>query len=101
MRKLFALTMILALLVSLAACGGGDGAGGEQELAEEVHVYNWSDYIDPALLEEFEQEYGIRVNYDIYDSSEIVDTKLMTGGSGYDVVIHSASFSARLIPIGV
>jgi putrescine transport system substrate-binding protein len=66
-----------------------------------LNVYNWADYIDPALLEEFEAEYGIRVNYDIYDSSEIVDTKLMTGGSGYDVVMHSASFSARLIPIGV
>ena len=66
-----------------------------------LNVYNWSDYIDPALVKEFEQEYGIKVNYDIYDSSEIVDTKLLTGRTGYDVVIHSASFSARLIPIGV
>lgn len=66
-----------------------------------LNVYNWSDYIDPALIEEFELEYGIKINYDIYDSSEIVDTKLMTGHSGYDVVVHSASFSARLIPIGV
>ncbi len=66
-----------------------------------VNIYNWSDYIDPQILLDFEQEYGIKVNYDIYDSSEIVDTKLMTGRSGYDVVVHSASFSARLTPIGV
>ena len=65
------------------------------------NIYNRSDYIDRALIDEFEDEYGIEVNYDIYDSSEMVDTKLMTGHSGYDVVIHSASFSARLIPIGV
>ncbi len=82
----------LTLLASVAAWG-----------AEEpiLNIYNWSDYIDPVLLEEFEQEYGIKVNYDIYDSSEIVDTKLLTGRTGYDVVIHSAAFSARLIPIGV
>ena len=66
-----------------------------------LNIYNWSDYIDPALVKEFEREYGIKVNYDIYDSSEIVDTKLLTGHTGYDVVIHSAAFSARLIPIGV
>ena len=66
-----------------------------------LNVYNWSDYIDPSILEQFESEYGIDINYDIYDSSEIVDTKLMTGGSGYDIVVHSASASARLIPIGI
>jgi len=66
-----------------------------------LNIYNWSDYIDPDLIEEFEQEFGIKVNYDIYDSSEIVDTKLLTGHSGYDIVVHSASFSARRIPIGV
>lgn len=66
-----------------------------------LNIYNWADYIDPSVIDEFESEYGIEVNYDIYDSSEMVDTKLMTGGSGYDVVMHAASFSARLIPIGV
>jgi putrescine transport system substrate-binding protein len=66
-----------------------------------LNIYNWSDYIDPALLDEFEREFNIEVNYDVYDSSEMVDTKLMTGSTGYDVVFHSSSFSARLIPIGV
>lgn len=66
-----------------------------------LNIYNWSDYIDPQIIEDFEQLYDIEVNYDIYDSSEIVDTKLLTGSSGYDLVLHSASFAARLSPIGV
>lgn len=66
-----------------------------------LNIYNWADYIDPAILKSFEKEYGIKVNYDIYDSSEMVDTKLMTGRSGYDVVVHGAAFSSRLVPIGV
>ena len=87
---------LLSAVVLLAINGYAHGA--QQNT---LNIYNWSDYIDPALIDEFEDEYGIEVNYDIYDSSEMVDTKLMTGHSGYDVVIHSASFSARLIPIGV
>jgi putrescine transport system substrate-binding protein len=66
-----------------------------------LNIYNWSDYIDPALIDEFEREFNVEVNYDVYDSSEMVDTKLMTGRTGYDIVFHSSSFSARLIPIGV
>ncbi|MEH6549814.1 MAG: extracellular solute-binding protein [Pseudomonadales bacterium] len=65
-----------------------------------LNIYNWADYIDPYSIKEFEEEYGIHVNYDLYDSSEIVDTKLMTGNSGYDLIFHSVAFSARLIPIG-
>jgi len=86
------------LLATLTLLASATAWGAKQSI---LNIYNWSDYIDPALVEEFEQEYGIKVNYDIYDSAEIVDTKLLTGRTGYDVVIHSASFSARLIPIGV
>jgi putrescine transport system substrate-binding protein len=68
---------------------------------EVLHVYNWSDYIEPALLKEFEQEFGIKVIYDTYSSSELVDTKLLTGSSGYDVVVHSVTFSEPLQSIGV
>lgn len=77
--------------------------GGQYAMAEEalLNIYNWSDYIDPSVLSEFEEEFGIRVNYDIYDSSEMVDTKMLAGSSGYDLVVHSAAFAARLIPIGV
>ena len=90
------MAIIVLLLVTLAPTSPAYAA--EKPL---LNIYNWSDYIDPDLIEEFEQEFGIKVNYDIYDSSEIVDTKLLTGHSGYDIVVHSASFSARLIPIGV
>ncbi len=55
-----------------------------------VNVYNWADYIAPDTIEKFEAEYGIKVNYDIYDSSQVVDVKLLAGNSGYDVVVHSS-----------
>lgn len=66
-----------------------------------LNVYNWADFIGETTIKDFEREYGIKVNYDVYESSEIVDTKLMAGHSGYDVVLHSAGFSSRLIPINV
>ncbi len=66
-----------------------------------LNVYNWSDYISLKEIEAFEAENGIHVNYDTYDASEIVDTKLMAGDSGYDVVTHAGSLFSRLIPIGV
>jgi spermidine/putrescine-binding protein len=52
-------------------------------------------------LANFEKEYGIRINYDVYDSTEVVEAKLLAGSTGYDVVMHSTRYSARLIPIGV
>ena len=94
----WAIDFTAALLLTSGLAGSGVAFSADKPL---LNIYNWSDYIDPQLIEEFEREYGIRVNYDIYDSSEIVDTKLLTGHSGYDIVIHSASFSQRLIPIGV
>ena len=66
-----------------------------------LNVYNWSDYIGPNTLADFEAEFGISVNYDLFDSTEIVDAKLLAGKTGYDVVLHAARYSARLIPIGV
>ncbi|MEO0637099.1 MAG: polyamine ABC transporter substrate-binding protein [Pseudomonadota bacterium] len=72
-------------------------------LAEErvVNVYNWSDYIDEAVLEDFTAETGIRVVYDVFDTNELLETKLLSGGSGYDVVVPSAEFLARQIQAGV
>lgn len=69
--------------------------------AEEVHVYNWSDYIDESLLAKFEQETGIKLVYDVFDSNEILETKLLAGGSGYDVVVPTGSFLQRQIQAGV
>ncbi len=70
-------------------------------LAEEVHVYNWSDYIEPSLLKKFEKETGIKVVYDTFDSNEVLETKLLAGHTGYDVVVPSGTFLARQIKAGV
>jgi putrescine transport system substrate-binding protein len=66
-----------------------------------LNVYNWSDYIDPAVIEQFEAETGIEVRYDVFDSNEVLETKLLTGNSGYDVVVPSAYFLERQIQAGV
>jgi putrescine transport system substrate-binding protein len=93
------LASVLACLVLLPGCG--DGNADADAGANVVNVYNWADYMDPGTLRQFEKETGIKVNYDIYDSSEVVDVKMLTGNSGYDVVVHSNQFTARLTPIGV
>jgi putrescine transport system substrate-binding protein len=69
--------------------------------AEEVRVYNWSDYIDEELLTKFEEETGIKLIYDVFDSNEVLETKLLAGGSGYDVVVPTGSFLQRQIQAGV
>jgi putrescine transport system substrate-binding protein len=66
-----------------------------------VHVYNWSDYIDESILTDFTKETGIKVVYDVFDSNELVETKLLAGGSGYDVVVPTGPFLARQIQAGV
>ena len=68
--------------------------------AEEVRVYNWSDYIDEELLTKFEAETGIDLIYDVFDSNEVLETKLLAGGSGYDVVVPSGTFLQRQIQAG-
>jgi len=66
-----------------------------------VNVLNWSDYIDDSILADFTKETGIKVTYDVFDSNEILETRLLAGGSGYDVVVPSAHFLARQIQAGV
>ncbi len=69
-------------------------------IAEEVRVYNWSDYIDEALLTRFEEETGLELIYDVYDSNEVLETKILAGGSGYDVVVPTGTFLLRQISVG-
>ena len=68
--------------------------------AETVRVYNWSDYIDESLLEKFEEETGIELVYDVFDSNEMLETKMLSGGSGYDVVVPTGTFLQRQITAG-
>jgi putrescine transport system substrate-binding protein len=66
-----------------------------------VNVYNWSDYIDPQVLTDFTKETGIKVQYDTFDANETLETKLLAGRSGYDVVVPTAYFLERQIEAGV
>jgi len=64
---------------------------------EVLNFYNWSDYIAEDTIAKFEKETGIKVNYDVYDSSETLEAKLLTGNSGYDLVVPSSSSMGRHI----
>jgi putrescine transport system substrate-binding protein len=66
-----------------------------------VNIYNWSDYIDPQVLEDFTKETGIKVRYDTFDSNDVVETKLLAGKTGYDIVVPSQTYMQRLIKAGV
>ena len=66
-----------------------------------VNVYNWSDYIDQSIIEDFTKDTGIKVVYDVFDSNEILETKLLAGGSGYDIVVPTHNFLVRQIEAGV
>jgi putrescine transport system substrate-binding protein len=68
---------------------------------ETLNVYNWSDYIAEDTLEKFTAETGIQVNYDVYDSNEVLEAKMLAGNSGYDVVVPTSGFMQRQIAAGV
>lgn len=76
---------------------------GHSAMAEEnvLNMYNWSDYIDPADVVKFEKETGIKVNYDVYDSNEMLEAKLMAGNSGYDLVVPTGAFLERQLQAGI
>lgn len=87
------------LSAATAAAAMMAGAAWAQERV--VNVYNWSDYIDESVIEEFTKETGIKVVYDVFDSNELLETKLLAGSSGYDVVVPTGNFLARQIQAGV
>lgn len=90
------LLSVIAALVMLAATAPAMTA--EEPV---VRVLNWSDYIDDAVLSDFTRETGIKVVYDVFDSNDVLETKLLAGGTGYDLVFPSANFLARQIRAGV
>jgi putrescine transport system substrate-binding protein len=85
----------LALVLAVA------GAAAQVKQDRTVNFYNWSDYIDPTVLEQFTKETGIRVKYDTFDSNDILETKLLAGRTGYDLVVPTAYFLERQIKAGV
>ena len=90
--------VLAALCAACAGCSGPEAHVGRAAPDEKVlNVFNWSDYIQPSVIEDFQKEYGVHVNYDVFDSNEILETKLLTGHTNYDIVVPSAAFLERQI----
>src|SRR6188768_3136805 len=92
MNKSLALSLSTLLLASTAAMA-------QEEKV--LNVYNWSDYIAEDTIPKFEAETGIKVNYDVFDSNELVEAKLLAGSSGYDVVVPSGFLLERQVAAGL
>lgn len=111
------LTWFLLLIVLMAACGGGPGGGpaadsedsssaesdasGEVQLASELSVYNWSEYIDEEKIAEYEALYGVDIIYDTFASNEDLLAKLQAGAQGYDVIFPSDYMVSTMIDLGL
>jgi putrescine transport system substrate-binding protein len=91
--------LIRTAAVLLAALIAGTLSADAQE--KRVNVYNWTDYIAPEVLKDFTKETGIEVTYDTFDSNDTLETKLLAGKSGYDVVVPTANFMQLQIKAGV
>jgi putrescine transport system substrate-binding protein len=87
-------------LLAAALCGL-TLAGTAQAADRELKVYNWFDYITPETLTKFKQDSGIKLTYDIFDTNEALEAKLLTGNSGYDLVVPSNVFLAKQVEAGV
>lgn len=94
-RKFRAVT---ALGIFVAVLQAGPGAAQKPRV---LNVYNWSDYIDPQVLQDFTKETGIKLRYDTFDSNDTLEAKLLAGKSGYDVVVPTAYFLERQIKAGL
>jgi putrescine transport system substrate-binding protein len=90
MRSLFAGLLVMSFAVS-----------GAQAQERKVHFYNWSNYMAPGVLEDFTKETGIKVIYDTFDANETLETRLLAGQSGYDLVVPGAYFLERQIKANV
>lgn len=91
--------MTLGATLAIASLALAVGASAAEEKV--LNVYNWSDYIAEDTISNFEKRTGIKVNYDVFDSNEVLEAKLLAGSSGYDIVVPSAAFMERQIKAGV
>ena len=84
----------MRLVASLLVCAFALPLQAEEKV---LNLYNWADYVPQQALQRFQTETGIRVKYDSFDSTEVLESKLLTGGSGYDLVFPSSSVLGRAI----
>ncbi len=94
MRNTRPQTLILAASTALAL---GTGPA----MADSINVFNWSDYIAPGILDRFTEETGIAVNYDVFDSNDTLEARMLAGSSGFDVVVPTSDYMQRQILAGV
>jgi len=92
-KRLLSLALAAALSLSLSGCGEEGGPSG----GNVVNVFNWGEYIDESIFEDFEAQTGIHVNYQTYDSNEALYGKLAGGATGYDVIIPSDYMIGQMI----
>jgi len=86
-------------MLGVALCGATLLSGAVQ--AKELRVYNWADYILPSVPKDFQKESGIQITWDTFETNEALEAKLLTGNSGYDLVIPSNQFLETQIKAGV
>ena len=89
------------VLIAVLAAAGATVPALAQQKERIVNVYNWSDYIAPTIIVGFSKDTGIKVRYDTFDSNDTLETKLLAGKSGYDVVVPTGYFLERQIKAGV
>jgi putrescine transport system substrate-binding protein len=97
LRARFPRVATIVAVLAAVVCGLGAAPAADRV----VNFFNWSDYIEPSVLTDFTATTGIRVQYDTFDSNDILETKLLAGKSGYDVVVPTAYFLQRQIKAGV
>lgn len=113
MKKTASLSLVALIICTLVACNGSNDNNKTQSASaanaiqpdklsntKALKIYNWSDYVDPKTISEFEKKYGIQITYNYYDSDETLESKILTGQSGYDIVGPSNSFLGRQIKAG-
>jgi putrescine transport system substrate-binding protein len=104
MRSEIRFRLLVAAVAMLAACGGKKEVAAETATKPEervLFIYNWSDYIGETTIADFEARTGVKVTYDVFDSNEVLETKLLSGHTGYDVVVPTGDFMERQIKVGV
>ncbi|ONZ86300.1 extracellular solute-binding protein, partial [Burkholderia cenocepacia] len=88
-------------VAALAAAAALTSVASPSAHADELNVYNWSDYIAPDTIPNFQKQTGIHVKYDNYDSDDTLQAKLLAGSSGYDIVVPTSNYMAKQIQAGV
>ena len=94
-------TIFSVSVLSLSIAAQAMAATSVVEQQKVLNVYNWSDYIAPDTVANFEKETGIKVQYDVFDSNEVLEAKLLSGNTGYDIVAPSVDFVPKQIKAGV